>query len=357
MSTAKAREVSKHQIAYENDLFRIERCELALKGCESLTFLGKSWLAYFIGLVRLNYNQIKASIGALNHAQRIAVGYSNSRSSAFRALKELEREGFIRRHKLRVGRDCRGVVIDLHHERFTYWTQQRNFNVLPLRTKSQVSPCVSTRHPDDVTNNSSMLGTTDPEALVSNSSGSNKHTNNKTPETKLDLWVDPRLYTVGLLLKKSPRPDAKLVYKRARAALADQISCPGLELDHWTPERWYSMTHNEREYHALHTLLPAITGAKKMPKIDRRVSKVVEHISKSCERPAELDEAVYKLIGKPEDAPAEQPAKELVSTLDEDELTVLKAANSRLKYKRDREQGDKKAEHEDHKQQIEKSLE
>ena len=351
MSTAPRHEVSSCRIAYVNDLFSIQPCELALKGCGSLSFLARTWLAYFIALVRLDYNQIKAPVGALAHAQWLAVaGYSRSRSSAFRALKELEQAGFIHRHKLRVGRDCRGLVIDLNHDRFTYWTQERKLNVLPLRTMSQVSPCVSTRHPDYVTNNSHMLHTTKSDDLSFNSSRSNKHTKPENQETLFDSWSDPRLYTIGIVLKQTAPPDRKFIYKRARAVLGGLIECPALDLAHWTPDQWWTMTHAEREHYALTTLLPAIRGANAMPKPDKRVVEVVKQLAEACDRPKELDEAVYKLIREVE---PDEPS-EVVSTLDDEDLAVLKAANNRAQHRRERYQDTKRAEHAEHKEQLEK---
>lgn len=332
-----ARQESDRRTAYINDLYAIQRVEIALKGCEALTYLARTYLAYYIGLVRRGHHQIRAPIGAIIHAQWLATGYSNSTSSYHRARRELEKAGFIRVHTHRTGPDSKRSVIDLDHSRFTYWTQKRSFNVLPLRTVSDKHSQVSERHLDDVTNNFGMLHNSDPESLGFNSNKSNCRTKKQTMGSSDNIRVDPRLYTIRHVLRQTKARDWRLVGRRAEQAVEGKIKVAGLELDYWTEARWFEMSWPEREFHALKALIPALRGNKPMPKPDERVKQVLKTTLESFERPSELDEQVYKLIGRPDEQLDEEPPVEIVQAIDDDELAILKAANSRTEYKRDRE--------------------
>ena len=104
MSSAIAEKIPVRGIVYVKDLFKIQFCTTALKGCESLSALGRMWLAFYIALVRDGKEQIRAPMDAIAHAQWLAFGgHAKSKRSAQRAHKELEQAGFIKRRNPRTG--------------------------------------------------------------------------------------------------------------------------------------------------------------------------------------------------------------------------------------------------------------
>lgn len=342
--------LSASKIAYTVELFRIKECVTALKGCEGLTALGRSWLAFYVALVREGYEQVKAPMGAITHAQSLAFGYTNSKSSAFRAHNELEKHGFIKRHTHRAGEDSKRSVIDIIIDRFTYWTQRPFNNVLPLPTNTYTAPRVSMRHTDYLTSYSPKLQTTDPDSLISNSYKSKSHANNKKPKTGFDSWVDPRLFTIGVVLKADSEPARKSIYKLASEILAGKVKNSPLDFDHWPTGKWQNMLHPEREHIARREFIPALKGAHKMPKPDQRVSKLIENAVSTLDVPKQL---AYKLVKPP--PPPEPPP--LVQSLDDDDLAVLRAAQARLDYRKEREAEADKVEDTEHKALVERKNE
>lgn len=309
--------------ANRNDLFSINHVHMSLKGCESLSFLGRAWLAYIVALVRTGYTEIKAPMWAIQKAQWLAVGYSNSKSSAYRGLAELENAGFISRPSFRVGSDNKISVIHFSLDRFVYWTKVVNNNVIPLPTKSHKGAHVSSCEGYDCTSNPPKLDSFVPVSLSLDSSKSKKRAR-KNGTGRYE--TNPVLWSIGHVLREDKEPRIKRIYVTARAIFDGKIKSDAIDLAVWTPARWWSMTHDEREYIARVELIPALKGAKKMPKTSKPFESLVSGVIGSFNRPAELDDEVYQFVTRQKIKPV--PA-EIESTLDPEDMKILEAAKKR----------------------------
>lgn len=330
------------KIARKSDLFKITHCRTSLKGCEGLSRLGRFWLAYYVELVLRDYEEIQAPMGAICHAQWLAVGHTASLSSAYRAHNELEKHGFIKRVQCRLGKDSKLSIIEIIHERFKFWINCYSKNS-PNSKSGEVSD--KTLHMSkcetyEFTSNPSKLQTSNPDSLSLNCNKSKKHAKNEKPKTKFDSWTNPVLYTIGVVLRADRDRDGRRLYSLARSILVGKNQC--LDLREWTPDRWWTMTHSEREYCARTLILPQLKQVGKMPKPDKRIEEVIQAITGRYERPKELDSAVERLLGArtSSEAPPLEYSEDMsraIQAIDADELAVLKAAKARIEYRRAQE--------------------
>lgn len=245
-----SREIRQSRIADMRDLYRIKSVQKSLAGSGNLSRLGREWLSFIVALVRCNYTGVYVSIGALSHAQWLAVGGAHSKRSTFRALSELENAGFLKREKFRIGNDKFKTKIHFDIDRFKFWMMDENKPKLIYHTPEHKDSQVPSWQEDAFTSNTDKLHSTKNKGMVSN-----KHKSKNNANKKKKHRDDPRVYTIRHVLYEDKARDWPAII--AKAELAVKESALGVDL-----EKWISMTFDERENFARSEIIPALRSKK-----------------------------------------------------------------------------------------------
>jgi len=235
--------------AQKKDLFRITYLNLGFAGYQALPKGARSWLAYFVALVKLGYFRIEAPLGALADAHTKAGGNNRSTRSAFRALAELEKLGYISRRAPRLGSNYAQSVININLERFQFFLSE-----------ACNKKCVNITHMPNCQPSYTPNTSCDPVASFTNSAlrstlKAKPETENRKPKTRTAdnrrNWINPIIYTLGVVLRADNAPDRDQVIDMARRIVADSGG------GHWkhTIDSWWRMSHAEREHAARNEIL------------------------------------------------------------------------------------------------------
>lgn len=138
------------RIATAGALNHIRFSMFQLAGTGELNPLGRRWLFFLVSLVRMGYSEIRASMYDITRAQYRSQGQTSSQSTAYRGLKLMERAGFIRRQRYRVGPDRFRVIVHINVECFGQWLTDTPHiqGVTPDHINTQLSKCERTQDPD-----------------------------------------------------------------------------------------------------------------------------------------------------------------------------------------------------------------
>ena len=295
-----------------NDLFAITSVRKSLSGSGSLSRSGRSWLAYLGALAIDGFYRIEATISELAHAQWLAVGDTKSVRTAFRALAELEQHGIIRRDTFRIGENRLKTIIELRREKFIFWTQRPERNVIQTTTVSDNSTPLPERQNLESTNHSKTLHDPNSERLSFNSNISKKSAKTDKEGQDRENWVHPMLYTIGVVLRGADHPRLKALYCKAKAIVLGKIPDPGIRLSHWTPDRWWTMTHDEREFVARCELIPLL---------EQNNTPIATDCEPAAPEPVELPTP-------------EKHSRQIDSDLDKTELSELESLNEQLYWQK-----------------------
>ena len=128
------------RVAGKNELYSIVHCNFSLPGTTSLSPRARRYLFFIISLVQCGYCRIEAPMDALADSIYRAQGQTASVRTLRSALVELEAAGYLTRRRCRLGADRDHAIIEIHQERFVYWTKIRSGNVIPCEPVSHNSP-------------------------------------------------------------------------------------------------------------------------------------------------------------------------------------------------------------------------
>lgn len=301
-------------IARKNDLFSIEYCYTSRIGTGNMSALGRSYLMFFLALIKSGFCRVEAPIAALCDAQFRAFGYTKSTRSAYRALAELERGGFIKRRKFRIKENSKISIIDINRENFEYFLKNKSF-------LSHKDTHVTNRQTYELTNNPTKLQTSKP---VKNISISNYNCKNNTKKQKKRQKVNPVLYTVGCVVRADGLPWS--YYFRLRDIIEKRVNPGGLEFARYD-NIWPSMSFAERESCARREIIPSLVSmqkgeSKKMEDLTSLIGALADKWSNKKRLP-EL---------KISHVESEKPKH--INSLDSDELEILRNAKKRLQEKK-----------------------
>lgn len=148
MNTAEKLQPSS-KVARKNELYSIVHCSFSLPGTTSLSPRARRYLFFIISLVQCGYCRIEAPMNVLSDAIYRAQGQTASVRTLRSALAELEAAGYLTRRRCRLGTDRAHAIIELHVERFIYWTKVRSGNVIPCSFDSHNSACRQVLPADD----------------------------------------------------------------------------------------------------------------------------------------------------------------------------------------------------------------
>jgi hypothetical protein len=127
------------RVAGKNELYSIVHCNFSLPGTTSLSPRARRYLFFVISLVQCGYYRIDAPMDVIADAIYRTQGQTASVRTLRSALAELEAAGYLTRRRCRLGIDRTHAVIEIHVERFVYWTKVRSGNVIPCGTVSHNS--------------------------------------------------------------------------------------------------------------------------------------------------------------------------------------------------------------------------
>ena len=226
------------RVAHRNDLFQVDFLIISAPVFQTLPKVARSWLAFYVALVKLGFCRVVAPMAAINDAHRQAGANNSSLRSAWRAHAELERLGFITRKTLHLGENSIQSDIEIVAEKFKFFILcDKNLHV----PKS---------HPSYSSSNSDQAIKSNLESKIQ--SGDREPKREQEPEKKR-AWINPVIYTLGVVLRGEKKGLREATMAKAALAL-----CVGGMLSDWTPARWWAMGHEEREYCARAILLPAL---------------------------------------------------------------------------------------------------
>ena len=254
-SGARALVIAENRIATKQDLFAIQYLNLTGSGFSTLSRVSRSWLSFYLALVKQGFFRITAPMGAICDAHRNAGGTTGSIRSAYRAHAELEGLGYITRQTMHLGDNSKRSDIRINRERFDFLVSRSD--TVPHVPEWQVSSPTST--PDLLHPNYPVVSRSN-RLLKSNFNANTGRTKDEEPlderSKKCANWINPLLYTIGVVLRSERVDGADLIQQRARASLV-----AGGLLGGWTPAKWWEMTHAEREHVCRSQLIPLLVSA------------------------------------------------------------------------------------------------
>jgi hypothetical protein len=260
-----ARKITFDKIARKNDLYRIVATIFELPGTSNLSRRARRYLFFFIALAREGYCQIVAPLAVLADAIYRAQGQTASIRTLSSALAELERAGFILRHKCRLGAHHSSSVIDLYPERFAFWTRVRTQKISPLPispqpTSSYISPCRQVLPTDDRTIDHSRVNSCC-SSVINNKEQRARARSNKSA----NFAYHPIIYTLICVIDKNDARKAELL-DTAKREIAGGENLTGIDWSYYS-RLWHSLDSNpggRRERTARAEIIPLLTGSFQM---------------------------------------------------------------------------------------------
>ena len=330
METAK-RIQKKSQIAYKNDLYSICYSVFQLPGTVDLSPRERRYLFFLISLVRSGYSEIRAPMAVIADSIFRCQGQTASVSTLRTAIAELERRGYLTRRTFRVGPDRGRTVIEIHTDRFVFWTKISVQNISPLPTQSHISSCHQDLVGDDRKISSSVVNSQYSSDKRNNRSNTGARCNNSA---KKNHAYHPIVYTLLCVLPRSPQRASMIDLARREISTGD-ASDSGVDWPYYT-KLWPALDPapgGRRENTAKREIVPLLWRALEG---DGRLSQAipVEPDMPRCEIRdlIERSMAPVSAVPEPESEPVPVPEKTGTS-LDREEFSVLRAAKNSLKNK------------------------
>ena len=330
------------RVLNENSIYSIKYNTLTLDGTSNLSPRARRYLAFFVSVVKMGYRSISCRADVMADAIYRAQGQTKSVRTLSSAIRELESHGFMLRRTNRIGEDNFKTIITINAEKFTYWTKEREKNVIPLPTTSHISPYRQTLPRDDCRNESPRVN-----SQYSYSSENNKpraHTRNNKHAKKFKFH--PIIYTLMMVLRG--KPDKTKLVDIAHEELSGQTSRAPLD---WKglESRWQAMPIMERDGIARADIIPVLRCIDGRP--HENTMETISKPSQECCRNDILpvkqptrDEIRELLSGlsdrvvsavpdepPPKKDPGRPTRKDLLSF---DEMSILGRAKKAIEYKR-----------------------
>lgn len=210
-------------------------------------------LSLMIALSRINKSGIVACADSVIRKIK-QTGYTMSERTFYRALNELQSNGFFTRSKYRVGPDKFGTNIIFLEERFKFWNPKKLPSPSPAIEPTQ--QYIDTRLPnwqeDSRTKNNHHVTSKDPLKV------SNKP---RARAGNLIKWRHPVLYSLLCVLVKSKNRDRALILSRARLEIEAEragVTLAGRSGVEWNRPSWQDMPFYQREKIIREEVLPLL---------------------------------------------------------------------------------------------------
>lgn len=224
---------------------------MQLAGTGNLAPLGRQWLAFCVVLIRLGYTGIRAPMWAIARAHYRACGQSRSERTAYRGLALLEKAGFLKRQKLRLGPDHFASVIRFNLDRFKYWTGRQNPHIAPYLPKGQET---------EVTSKETMVNSRNPSPIELHKPAPDRDRYRggvKNPSGKGPRREHPIVYTLRCITRG---PLRRYVIARAVVEITSKsLRTSGVNWAKWIPQ-WTQLTIAEREHIAREQIRPYLVA-------------------------------------------------------------------------------------------------
>lgn len=248
---------NQYRVASINEIFSISYNFLELNGASNLTPRARRYLFFFVALVKIGYTAVAVPMEALAEAIYRAQGQTKSVRTLRTALQELEKTGYLRRNKYRIGDDHFRSVIILNTDKFVYWTQRRSKNVIPLPTQSHNSGYRQVLPKANLTTTKSRVNSQNTYKSENNKPRAHARCNLNTKNHK----YHPLIYTLMVVLKGEP----EVLRRKVLSLATHEIRIPdenvsGVNWRYWE-SRWPFLDHRpdgERELIAKSQILPAL---------------------------------------------------------------------------------------------------
>lgn len=198
--------VNRDKVARINDLYTIEYCVFSIPGTSSFSARERRYLFFLISLVKSGYTEIRAPMAAIADSIYRAQGQTASVTTLRTAFRELESKGFITRKRCRLGKDVTGALIQIHVERFVFWTRIRTLNITPYPTRCDNSRPQQVSPGDDRRITSGVVNSQD--SSIKRKDGSNARTHSKK-SAKIHRY-HPIVFTLLCVLPRSPQKKAAI---------------------------------------------------------------------------------------------------------------------------------------------------
>lgn len=322
------------RVCRENQLYSITYNVLPLVGCQELSPRARRYLAFFISVVKCGYHSIIANADTIADSIFRAQGQTKSVRTLQYALTELEAAGFISRRKYRVGDNHFKTVIELHTDRFIYWTKIKSKKVVSLPTQTHISSYVQGLQIDDRRNQS--------PCLTPKNTYLNEH-NKQRAGTRSKPYANfkhiPIIFTLLTILKG--KPDRGKIVAYAQREIDGYSKQTDIRWNYWSAI-WQSMPVCEREGIARVDFLPRLRQALSSPvsplmgpTVEEKTTEIMPDNSKGpLSDPLLLIRAMIEKTTPPEETkpdPPKEPPKEEKIVLTHEELAVLLPAKYAVK--------------------------
>jgi hypothetical protein len=168
---------------------------------------------------------------ALADAIYRAQGQTASVRTLRSALAELEAAGYLTRRRCRLGADRAHAIIEIHQERFVYWTKIRSGNVIPCEPVSHNSPHRQVLPADDRRIKHRVNTSSYSSLEETNVKEQRAGARSKKSAKKKNHHYHPIVYT--LLCCLPPGPDKAKIVEIARGELAGGANRSGVDWEYY----------------------------------------------------------------------------------------------------------------------------
>jgi hypothetical protein len=343
MQAAKKLQLS-GRVARKHELYSIVHCNFSLPGTISLSPRARRYLFFIISLVQCGYCRIEATMGVISDAIYRSQGQTASVRTLQSALAELEAAGYLTRRKCRLGTDRDHSVIELHVERFVYWTKIRCGNVIPCSTETHNNPRRQNLPSDDREIKHRVNSSSCSSLEESNVQEQRAYARSKNSAKKKHHY-HPIVYTLLCCLPSSP--DKTRVIEIACGELAGGENRSGIDWDYYS-RLWPALDcrpGGRRETTARREIVPALIR-QLSPKLESECSREDNNSPTLEVAPPATAEQVSMLIAALSSRTEAEPVQSAIEqdfipelaadpprieqVLSEDERRVLIAARERL---------------------------
>lgn len=206
-------------------------------------------LRLMVSLSRMGHTGITACADSIIRAISRG-GYRMSERTFYRALNELQTNGFFARSKYRVGADKFGTNIIFVESRFEFWKRKKE--VIHEPTVDHFHPCLPNWQED--------TGTKIDHRVTPNSSVK-VQIKPRTRAGKFKNWIHPVLYSLMVILQRQKVKDRALLISRAKFEIEAErkgIEVCGHSGAEWDRPHWQEMPHTHREKIIRDEILPLL---------------------------------------------------------------------------------------------------
>lgn len=253
--------------ADKRDLYRIEKIDGGLRGLQGLPKDAQSWVWFFVEVLSMGFDEVRAPIGALTDARhRACPGSNKSKSSTHRAFRALKDNGFISTRKFRIGANHYLSIISLNRARFEFFTRGRELTHMGKCARTYYSSsCESDWGYDDVTGITPRSET----SCSYQQRGASCMPEKKKNAGKPSRQNHPVYYSLKCVLFRLGHPRRNQILKLALDEIAGAAKSSLTDWGYWLP-RWKDVSVATRENLVEKDILPNYADRFTMERPARR---------------------------------------------------------------------------------------